>query len=496
MKYLSILTIISTTTVWSTTIEPTEKIASQDPLDKPVDIAPSPEPIGTATATTQIPTDFPACAATLACRTYPHWNSYQLTFERISRMKHSYLSYQPSDERLLPYISGGSRRYDLWPGHGFLHLSECIATSTDAKLHVAEVSTDGSAVERGPRAKRTKVESTSSSAITTAPSPFVQRVVVKYGTDCKNVLFNPLVREYIFRKIINATYISPKVYYLSPAAQMTSADLPLSTARFVGHKLEGNLVECARNGTTVRFMVQERAGPSLQKFAAHHTLNRSAAFAKGMLRIARRLLDNLEALHSLGIVHGDIHAANFVFRRPVKDSSQIDSIDFRLIDFEHASFFPLNFGHPKNGQDYSEMSPRHLSIWQLFGERVGPRDDVYRLVYMLADILSKNRLRAGVGMMLDANEYLFSITSRDSDEYRELESKIELLAKKNFPLFRHSPELGSKAFTGLPNDLDRSVADKLEAIHTHIVSTYVDPDMEVNYTLIRAMFDEVIALFP
>jgi serine/threonine protein kinase len=294
--------------------------------------------------------------------------------------------------------------------------------------------------------------------------------------------------------LINSTDIAPKVFYLSPEARISPSDLPLGTSRFVGSYLNSNLDACVASGTTVRFMIQEQAGPSLHEIAKYYKDDRSAELSKFMIEVARSLIDKLEILHSLGIVHGDIHAGNIVYRRPVDDIDDIENVDFALIDFEHAIFFPRNFGRPNKSDDFLNLTPRYLSLWQLAGERMGPRDDIYRLMYMLGDILSKGKYRDGVSRMLEANLDLFSIS--DEDGQADMAEKIEYYAKANCFLFRHSPELGSKAVTGLPAGLDMTVLEKLDAIHSHIVSTYVDPDMKIDYRLIKASLDEVIALYP
>jgi serine/threonine protein kinase len=315
--------------------------------------------------------------------------------------------------------------------------------------------------------------------------------VVEHVTDCNDVL-SPLVQEYVFRKIINDEDISPKVSYLSPAVR--PADLPLQLARFRGQSLDKFFRECSHLGSSVRFLVQERAGISLASFARYNVQYHSPRFAQGLIRIGREILDKLEVLHSLGIVHGDIHAGNIVHKTPAQDIGEM-SIDFRLINFQHAMFFPAYFNRPKNGKDYSNFRTRYLSLWQLSGERIGPRDDILRLIYVLGDILSKGKYFEGVERMVEANLHLLSNKSRNSKEFVDMKKQVELFARRNFPLFNHSVDLASKVFTGLPDDLERIVADNLEAIHDHVVSTYIHPDMKIDYARIRASMDEVIVLF-
>jgi serine/threonine protein kinase len=350
---------------------------------------------------------------------------------------------------LYPYISGpGEERDDFWPGpgHGFLHLGEVIYRSLDGKLFVADVLPTGTTIPDSTP-KRFKTESIAASVETTASPLSVQRVVVKYVTECRGDI--SLIKEYSVRKIINETSISPKVYYLSPAGLITSDQLPLGTTRFMGINTEKNIEDYARRGASVRFMIQEQAGPSLDAFARYYKNSRSPMFAKGMLKIIRRLLDRIKCLHSFGILHGNIHAENIVYQSPVKTIGDINKTAFRLIDFAHAVFFSSQFDSPIDGKHYSSMNTKYLSPWQLAGERMGPRDDIYQLVIMLGDLLSKRKYRAGI-------ERVF----------------------------------------GLADDLEQNVAQKLLAIQIHVINTYVHPDMEIDYAFIKAALDEVIALFP
>ena len=507
MKYLSILTIISTPTVWSTAIEPTQPvdITSEDTADITVSFGVTSDPIDSTTVapanpTTPIPSD--CKCPSLACARNINWRYYGPALQRLINIERAVLGYRPADPLLYPFMSGANRRNDYWPGHGFLNLERHIAQTNDGKLFVAEVNpgVEATTVAPLPQAKRRRTANTDTATIepeTTELTAPAKRVVVKYSTNCDDPRISPLVKEFVIRSFINQTSISPKVYYISPAIRMTPANLPLTTSRFMGSYLEDNLDECARNGTSIRFMVQEEAGPALDTFAHHHLHNGTPAFAKMILQIGRRLLSMLENLHSVGIVHGDVHAGNIVYNKSVGHVRDIDSIEFALIDFEYSFYFPNKFGQPVDGVDNSNLTPRYLSPWQLAGQRMGPRDDVYRLLYVIGDILSKGRHHKGIARILESNLDLFGAgTDHYDDAYTNIAFQVEMYAKKHFFLFRHSVELGSQAVTGLPEDLEATVTEKLEAMHMHVVNTYSHPDMKIDYAFIRATLNEVIALFP
>ena len=92
----------------------------------------------------------------------------------------------------------------------------------------------------------------------------------------------------------------------------------------------------------------------------------------------------LENIHGRGIVHGDIHSANFVLTSPG------DMGGLRLIDLERARRYTR--GHGDDGAEHptrADPSPavvysaRLLSPWELEGsKRISPRDDLFRLAEM------------------------------------------------------------------------------------------------------------------
>ena len=90
----------------------------------------------------------------------------------------------------------------------------------------------------------------------------------------------------------------------------------------------------------------------------------------------------LEEIHKRGIVHGDIHSANFVLKSPR------DMPGLRLIDFERASRYARgddSADHPTPpGPSLAKVYPAHLlSPWKLEGSKhISPRDDFFRLAEM------------------------------------------------------------------------------------------------------------------
>lgn len=138
----------------------------------------------------------------------------------------------------------------------------------------------------------------------------------------------------------------------------------------------------------LRTSVMSLAGDvSLSQLAETDEVKNLAALAS----IAVRGLELLRSLHSLGIVHGDMHMDNMVFfRRTVIGRT------LRLIDFGRARpFVDLETqGHILAQQvplSSVEWTKSFLSIFELDGWLPTRRDDVWRLSEMLIDMMVGRR---------------------------------------------------------------------------------------------------------
>ena len=94
-------------------------------------------------------------------------------------------------------------------------------------------------------------------------------------------------------------------------------------------------------------------------------------------RLGIELLDRLEEVHSLGLIHGDVHAANVV----------TNGSSVKLIDFGRARTFldPATGEHlPLTPSDEElDFNPMLLSIPELEGWLPSRRDDLFRLAELL-----------------------------------------------------------------------------------------------------------------
>lgn len=376
----------------------------------------------------------------------------------------------PLTER--PYVYGMPKRFDSCP-LGTLRLTELIYEGAHGNLFLA--------------------------------NPYAaQTVVVKYLNDCyerlsggkvEEDLLHPLQNEYLIMSVLNETDISPKVFYLSPPSALPT--IP-GSSRFVGLSGQSRYSECVAAGSEVRFLVEETVGMSLIDYANQIAMEspevfRSAAFSKQMIRIVRRIAQQLKTLHTLGFIHDDIHNGNIVFRVPFQQIP-IDSDDVMLIDFGLSSFYPVRLGDPIQAADVvHSRRTKSMSLWQLKGERSGPRDDMYRLVLMLAELLSRDQYVIGSETLLVRNLKLFGNPLFRSPEYRSIDVRVALYIREHLLMFQHDISLGSMAVIG---SNDAEIIPLLTEVETHVKSYYPHPDSLLDYEYIDSKFSEIIDLLP
>ena len=198
-------------------------------------------------------------------------------------------------------------------------------------------------------------------------------VILKYELNCDTLKsVHPLVREAVILKRIADFDISMKFLYLSSPIKF---QLPLTPKTAV--KLDiGSIERCAAvEHSSVRVMALERADRSLDQ------PSRDGVPVTEALEKTVRVLQLLERLHALDIVHGDIHPGNIVVRRSKSGG------ELRLIDFGK-SFFNSDFvGKPEF--ERSEFAYVHCfySPWNLKGARFGFRDDLFKTMHVLAVLL-------------------------------------------------------------------------------------------------------------
>ena len=306
------------------------------------------------------------------------------------------------------------------------------------------------------------------------------RVVVKYTNNCREVVQrgmharSPLMPEATFMYVLRSAQLVPAPIHLSPLRLVTRVrTLP---TRLKSNYLVENALQCAGIAHT-RFLVQEKAGIDL--FAYFDHLQNTTSWihvAKRAVSIAIRVVRMLKSLHRMGIVHGDIHGGNILFRAPMDTPEQVLSADTDMVfvDFEYAVFFPPEIGNPVRNPFPNSLNPTWLSPWQLLHHRIGRRDDIYRLIEWLADILSNGAVFARF------NERVQRPAATRQDELLAEEALAKF--KPIETMFSHVPIEGE------------AVRAELEHIARAHIASYNHPDARPEYDGIVAHLEAVLLL--
>ena len=100
-----------------------------------------------------------------------------------------------------------------------------------------------------------------------------------------------------------------------------------------------------------------------------------------LLSIAARAVEIIQLVHNKGIIHGDIHPGNLMITSSARDIGA----SLRLIDFGRARLFVNSQGDfvPTGSPVDYTYTPEYLSPWELKGELLAPREDLFRLAETL-----------------------------------------------------------------------------------------------------------------
>ena len=332
-----------------------------------------------------------------------------------------------------------------------------------------------------------------------------REVVVKYGNDCverrtmpgyNHKVDHPLVKEFAFLSVLNHTSLVPATYYVSPASPL-QANPGASSNRALTRQLLRHYPECYQRGTEVRLLVQDHVGPSVQAYFDWllESLYPVTPIRVSPVLVAFSLLKSvivkLRAMHELGIVHGDVHASNVLFGRKVGNFALISRADWDklvFIDFELSVFFPARIG-TETDQEYQGLNESLFSPWQLRGERLGPRDDLFRAFDMVAQLLSRGSVLSGVKRILQAN--LQRIPER---EYPAMRRTVYRWFRESEPMFLPSVPLASEfgRDMGVSSDRLRNALMHLESA-VSLVRSINHPDRVPPYNDILALVDRAVA---
>ena len=255
--------------------------------------------------------------------------------------------------------------------YGPLRLRKLLAQRSDSNLYAAEI-------------------------LNATTNESIQNVMVKYGSDCSMRMDfkgfrvrHSLAIDGAVLSILALTGLVPAVIYVSPPTVVPPwSALPewLRTETVVSKRQE-----CVKVGAETRFLVMEKAGWTLGDYIANFNAGWPwHEMAHRAVTLVIRVIQMLETIHDLGIVHGDISGRTVRFKS-IKGAgfpSWTDT-DLVLVDFEFAVLFPDQIKRAVSAVRRPSRNPEHLSPWHLLGSRMGRRDDVFRALEFLAFALSK-----------------------------------------------------------------------------------------------------------
>jgi hypothetical protein len=97
-------------------------------------------------------------------------------------------------------------------------------------------------------------------------------------------------------------------------------------------------------------------------------------------RLAARIIEMIRDVHSYGIVHGDIHAGNFVFEGKTNLEGTVKIVDFgRAIPFVNPETGLHVRQNDPLANGFGRLNPVLLSPFEIEGSKLSRRDDMYRL---------------------------------------------------------------------------------------------------------------------
>ena len=223
---------------------------------------------------------------------------------------------------------------------------------------------------------------------------------------------DPLAHEFVFSKLINdqlGPAVTPKIIGMSVEFVPNWNSKHLSVVEAQRKKLFsdgiGKGINCS--ASHARVGIQEKVGLSLASIDFRSAkIDSDSKRMKIVTKIFISSLHLLAKIHSIGIVHGDIHRGNIAFGKifdNTKLNQELNKLGFTdyselpelvLIDFGKAVIdtkVPVKTTPPNLGD---KKSLTILSPDQLISLAPRPRDDIRRLFEIFIDIITEGKLTA------------------------------------------------------------------------------------------------------
>ena len=219
-------------------------------------------------------------------------------------------------------------------------------------------------------------------------------------------------------------------------------------------------------------------------------------YLSAVVQITVQVVELLRDLHATGVVHGDVHGGNILF----KDSSSVvdmSTSQLVLIDFEFALFYPVEVGMDARRTDSTaHRVPALLSPWELQGFRTGRRDDVFRAIECAARLLSRGQLESGLDAFSAGRVRMEGNPRVGTDSHAQILRDAALYRKTDLPYFKPSAMLGTRGLAdmGLHPESQVHVENALEQVLLDHVSGSPHPDAEPNYGGIITQLNDVLRM--
>ena len=318
-------------------------------------------------------------------------------------------------------------------------------------------------------------------------------LVIKYRSNPVNVK-NLLVRNEIFMRTITRmkgsdndeasassliVQVVPETKKLSGSSEYEAGQSKRGLSSFVQEEDDSgddDPQEIKNNKSNIMYQVMDRAGLSLHRWHSMLPNDIGVPLAHALM-LVKKVVDKLIVLHSMGIVHGDIHWDNVLFAS--SDEMKADS-DLVLIDFDR-SYHVLDAKHGNiPSGDEGKAAQEYLAPDELTKPFSPPSmgSDMFRAYELAKFLLSK---RSGVN----------GVDKNKSDATPE---KVASMKKSNI-VFSTAPEglngKGKTEFVTLGKQIHALVLKGLDSKNFNTLAERMDLERDLQLKL--AHLSEVVS---
>ena len=288
------------------------------------------------------------------------------------------------------------------------------------------------------------------------------RLVAKYSNDCRarrsegvHSATAELIEEYELMMLLNDLQITPRAYDLSHPSKLGDC---------VPNKVTSNFAKVnSCEDANVRLLTMDLVGEVVEVLVSNlYPMSEERKYhVNRVLQAGIATIELLRKLHNAGYVHGDIHGGNIAAREP----GSWDLSDLILIDLGKSG--PIGSART----DYLSMNFVLASPWHWETPILNTRDDLFRAVQMVADLLGMGEYQ---GRLEKALMKAFKKLYKIEDEPKLYAAWAEI--KKNTPFFDESRNIlrgaGYDAISYTFNDLKEYLLDTAKPDYEHIIGAF------------------------